>query len=336
MKEKRPIDRKRESGGTANIGTPEDGAIVGTTKIGERLIIIKEHSIYEFSLADDVDPERTNIGLPNNIQKLIIDKGTESEMVSRTFLTAKNLLKPEYLDQNIDSVKALTLILEILPELDTLQKEIADYLETEQRVSEKYEDNREKASSYIVPSIGNVETRCKTIFQKADHIEQMLIEMLSLFYQKEGLKKQSRFPNLHGILVEKYGEDDLFSKFVEDASGFMALVRNLRNALDHRLNFIKVTDFELQSNSDIISPTIELAKYRDTKLERQSLSDFLPIVLKNIILIIENTLAYVCNANARTHIFTYEVREIPDYQRSNKYVKYSFWSPLGVGGFYHQ
>jgi hypothetical protein len=336
MKDKRPIDRKRESGGVADIGTEEDGAIVGTAKIGERLIIIKERSLYEFLIADNIDPKRTNIGLPNNIQKLIIDKGTESEMVSRTFLTAKNLLKPEYLNENIDSAKALTLILEILPELDILEKEVTDYLETEQQVSEHYETNRDKPASYTVPSIGNVETRCKTIFQKADHIEQMLIEMIVLFYQNEGLKKQSHFPNLQGILLERYGKDDPFYKFVENTSGFMALVRNLRNALDHRLDFVKVTDFELQSNSDIISPTIELTKYRDTKLERQSLSEFLPIVLENIIFIIENTLAYICNNNARTHIFTYSVREIPDSQRRNKYVKYSFWSPLGEGGFYHQ
>jgi len=40
MNEKRPIDKKRESAGMADIGTNEDGAIVEMTKIGDRLLVL--------------------------------------------------------------------------------------------------------------------------------------------------------------------------------------------------------------------------------------------------------------------------------------------------------
>lgn len=93
MSEKRPIDRIRDSGGHADIGTLEDGAIIEMKNIGGRLLIIKERAIYEMVMADTIDPERTNINLPTTIHKLIIDKGTESETVSRTLLTAMTLFR---------------------------------------------------------------------------------------------------------------------------------------------------------------------------------------------------------------------------------------------------
>ena len=95
MKQIRPIDQKRNSGGTSEIGTKEDGAITGSMKIGNRLFFIKEKSIYEFIFADAVDPDRTNFDLPNNIQKIIATQGSDSEIVGRTILTAKRLFQPE-------------------------------------------------------------------------------------------------------------------------------------------------------------------------------------------------------------------------------------------------
>lgn len=39
MEEKRPIDKKRDSAGTAEIGTKEDGAIMSTMRIGKRVFL---------------------------------------------------------------------------------------------------------------------------------------------------------------------------------------------------------------------------------------------------------------------------------------------------------
>ena len=183
MEEKRPIDKKREAGGMADIGSAEDGAILELTKIGKRLIAIKERAIYELMMADDVDPERTNLNLPKSIHKLIIDQGADSETVSRVFLTAKTLFKKEYFSDDTDIEKALTLSLDILQELTVLEKEISDYLKKEQELINEYEEKRTKPVSYSIPSMGDVETRCKTIFQKADHIEQTLMEIITIFFQ---------------------------------------------------------------------------------------------------------------------------------------------------------
>ncbi|WP_395048001.1 hypothetical protein [Flavobacterium sp.] len=335
MEDKNSIDRKRESGGMAEIGTKEDGAILEMPKIGDRLIVIKEKSIYEFMMADDIDPERTNINLPNNIHKLVIGQGADSELVSKTFLTAKTLFKSEFFDKSIDTDRALTLSLEILQEIVILEKEINDYIEKEEKVSEEYEGKRNKSVSYSIPAIGDIETRCKTIFQKADHIEQILIEIIAVFYPNEGLKKQSHFPNLYDILIKKYGEADPFVVFVKSASFFMKTIRNMRNALDHRLDNVKLFDFELQKDSSVLSPTFQL-NHKESKLKRQSLSGFLKIMIPNLTFVFENTVAYMSNKTFKPNITAQGVKEIPEEIRRYKHVKYSFWSPLGEGGYYNQ
>jgi hypothetical protein len=79
---KRPVDIKRERRGQAEIGSEEDGAILEMYNLDGRIIVIREHSLYEFFMADDIDPKRTNVNLPTNIHKLIVNDGVDSELVS--------------------------------------------------------------------------------------------------------------------------------------------------------------------------------------------------------------------------------------------------------------
>lgn len=335
MEEKRPIDRIRDSGGYADIGTKEDGAIIKSINIGDRLLIIKERSIYEMVMADNIDPKRTNINLPPMIHKLIIDKGTESETVSRTLLTAMNLFKPECILSSIDCNILIGLTIDILSEISILEKEINEYQETENEVSIEYEERINQKVSYKLPSIVNIESKCKTIFQKADHIEQILMDIITNFYPNQGLTKQSHFPKFHEILKSKYGETDSFTEFVGKTLYFMRVIREIRNGFDHRLDNTKVSDFELQIDGNIIAPTIEL-KHREVKLDRTSLSEFLKITIANILDIVEVTFAYLAGNNIRTDRLPYQVRQIPEDKRRNKFVKYGFWLPFGKDGYYDQ
>lgn len=335
MDEKRPIDKKRESGGYADIGTLEDGAIIEMTEIASRLLVIKERSIYEMIFADKIDPERTNINLPQTINKLIIDKGTESEIVGRTFLTAKTIFKSEYLNDSINCNSVLSLSIDLLSELSLLEKEINEYSQEEIRVSLEYEKNRNEKVSFQLPSIVNLESRCKTIFQKADHVKQTLMEVITLFYPSSGLTKQSHFPKFHEVLQEKYGEKDGFTEFIGRTLYFMKVVRELRNGLDHRLSTYKITDFELKAHGDILSPTIEV-KHKDIKVERTSLNEFLNLTTQNLIEIIEVSFAFLAGRAVRTGGMQYQLREIPKEKRRNEFVKFSFWMPIGDEGFYCQ
>jgi len=335
MKDKKPIDKKRESGGMADIGTAEDGAIVQMIKIGERLIILKERSIYEIMTADEIDPERTNISIPNEIQKKIIDKGSESEMVSRVFLTANTLLNKGEFEDGIDFAKALALSLDLIQELAVLEDEIENYLTKEKEVSDEYESQRNRTNSYSIPTIGNAKNRCTTIFQKSDHIEQTLMKIITIFYQNEGLTQQSHFPKFYEVIKLKYGEKNGFVEFLNSTLEFMKLIRNLRNALDHQLSAVQIHDFELTSNSNVLAPSIEI-DFKGSKLERQSLSDFLNTLIPNLITICELTMVYLVGHNFKSSPVLQDIKEIPKDKRKNKFVRFSFWSSLGVDGFYNQ
>lgn len=335
MSEERPIDRKRNAGGQTDIGTEEDGAIEEMINLEDRLIIVKTRSIYEMQMADAIDPQRTNINLPTSVHKLLINQGTESEIVGKTFLTARTLFHKGHLDQSINTKVLLKLSIEISNELIVLNREIAKYLDEEKKLHEGYDNAKAKPGSYSIPSVLNLETECKTIFQKADHVEQILMEIVTIFYPAEGLTKQSHFPKLLDLMKKKYGEADAFVKFLSEIEEFMKVIRDLRNGLDHRLSFVTVWNFELQVDSSVFSPSIEL-KSKEAKLERTSLSHFLPLVLENLVTITETMFAYLASKNAKQSAMSFQVKEIPEERRRYKHVSFSFWSPIGQGGFFDQ
>jgi hypothetical protein len=333
MIDKSEIDRKRNQGGMAEVGSKEDGAILEMQKIGERLFIIKERSIYEFIMADDIDPERTNINLPNNMHKRIINQGVESEIVSRIFITAKNLFKQSQLNKAIDADKALLLSLELLQEMAILQEEINDYLQKEENVMQEY---KTKTGSYIIPAVEHLQTICKTIFQKAYQIEQIIIDLVVIFYPNEkSLNKQSHFPKLYEFIKNKYGENDGFTEFIRLAMGFMRIIIEIRNGLDHRLNTVKVENFEQLPDGNLYSPSITL-NYKDVKLERESLNVLLPLIEQNLIIMFENISAHLCIKNTNPGMMGFRVVEISEDKRRNKFVRFCYWSPMGEGGYYDQ
>ena len=137
------------------------------------------------------------------------------------------------------------------------------------------------------------------------------------------------------MLKDKYGDSHPFPKFIFSTLEFMKLVRNLRNALDHRLNSVKVYDFELQANSNVLTPCIEL-NHRGSKLEKEALSELLQNLVPNLVYVIESTIALVGNHTTTGAYMIEGVREIPVDRRKYKHVKYAFWIPFGKDGQFYQ
>lgn len=334
MSDKRPVDLKRDRGGSVNIGTEDDGAILEMYNLGGRMLVIKEKAIYELRFADDIDPNRENPNLPSSTQKLILPLGTTSEMFSRTFLTARRLFKPEYFTVTIDINNALSLALEVIQELAALDEEITDYLAAEKKASDEYEERKSKNLDHAVPSVTDIKTRCKTIFQKVDHVSQAQIEIVRLFFPD--FSKQSYYGKFLEFIEQKYSDRVTFIEFLKGIVPFIELTRNIRNCLDHRRTETQIKDFELQQNLDILTPTIEI-EYLTSKLEQTPLSSFLPAVKENLVTIFENMIAHLCsNVLKPDRIMPSRLLIIPDEKRINKFIKFAYWSALGEGGFYHQ
>lgn len=193
-----------------------------------------------------------------------------------------------------------------------------------------------EGKSFQLPSIINLDSKCKTIFQKCDHIEQILMEIIAdHFYPNTSLTKQSHYPKFYEILKDMHGEEDGFTKFIESIIYFMRVIRELRNGLDHRLPTYKINNFEISLEGFILMPTIEL-NHKHVKMERTDLSDFLKVTLEKLVVIIESTFAFLAQKAVRKSGMQYQLKQIPEEKRQNKFVKYSFWIPVGENGFYCQ
>ncbi len=110
---RRPIDRVRDGAGSLEVTTPDDDSdITGMLTFGDGLYAVKERGVYEIKLADQIDPERKNIHVPNTVQR-VLPYGSNEPWVGAVLLTGHELLKKEILNNGIDVDRAMLLVLEI-------------------------------------------------------------------------------------------------------------------------------------------------------------------------------------------------------------------------------
>src|SRR5208283_2062353 len=268
MAGKLPIDIKRKSALKCTINFPDDGTkIMEMLTLNDTLVAITKKAVYEAKLADQIDPKREKPNLPPIVQQRILGIGTDSELIARVLLTANTLFRKEFFASSIDLKKALSLSYEVLIEMVAMDTIINQYKLDEEKAIEVAKNSK---GSFAIPSIGDVKTRCKTFFQKADHAKQTIWDIIRLFYPtakeaKPQLKEQGHCDTLHNFIKGKYGNDDDFARFIERALPFLKMVRNTRDCLDHRHAncVLHVTDFALLPNGKIAFPAIEI-KFRDT------------------------------------------------------------------------
>ena len=96
----RPIDKVRNSG--LSMTLPADtGGITHMGEINGALHMIGGSAIYRVQLADEIDPERTNIAIPNTHQK-VLSYGTDFPYVRQTLMTARRLFSNNVLGPAFD------------------------------------------------------------------------------------------------------------------------------------------------------------------------------------------------------------------------------------------
>ena len=81
---KRPIDAIRDSAGSMAVGRGEEPSpITDFSVIDGRLHVVKERSIYQITMADAIDPERTDPSVPNTQQRVLSYGSSEPPRVCR-------------------------------------------------------------------------------------------------------------------------------------------------------------------------------------------------------------------------------------------------------------
>jgi hypothetical protein len=322
---KRPIDQKRDAGGVMEIGTSDDQSAITTIfPIGDDLYIVKERGIYEVKLADRIDPNRTNIAIPNTQQR-VLNYGSDAPVVGRTLLTAKELFNPTYLPKNLDLTEALRLCFESLKDLAAML-DVAAALEQDRLAATRaVEHNLQKGGAVALPAVGKIAARCKDFVQKADHSLQSLLGIVRVFYGNHAGRQ--RFEGFTKLVSERYGESDPFSQFLVGVLPFLKFIRNARNCVEHPKDSQKIVarDFFPQADGTILPPTIEII-HPHASMRATPVSEFMSRVQEDLIVIVEQTIAFMCSKHLRPPMaaFPVQIVEWPEENRWQKHVRYSY------------
>ncbi|GAA3971395.1 hypothetical protein GCM10022246_24840 [Pedobacter ginsengiterrae] len=318
-----PIARKRGKGGHLDVGDGTDGAIKRMLNIGTRTFIIKDRSIYELITADTLDPMRTNINVPNMAHKLVLGSGIESPLVSQIFLTASMFFrKGSFPEAQLEIIWQL--IIELAKEAVNLKDNIDAYYQKEHEANARYEADKNGGKAPAIPSIPDLETLLKTIFQKAEHMYQIMIELSSTVLIDLDLNKQAHFDTFSTLINDKFGAEHGFSQFLMENLEFLKIIKEMRNGLDHRLPKVTVKDYKYNTDTSISLPSIAL-NAKVAKLEETPISQYLT-GLETIFSFTEVLICHLANVSVR-RMMGGQIREIPEEKRIYKHVRYCFYIP---------
>lgn len=324
----RPIDAIRDSAGSLEINTPDDdSAISEMISTGDRLLVVKGKGIYEVKLADQVDPKRTNIAIPNTIQK-IIPYGVDAPWVSAVILTAHHLFHSSCSPSLVDCVKAFTLVLEMAEDIAGAHQLEESYRNAENDITKSLGTKIQKDRSFIVPALGNVESRCNEFLQRSDHALKKLFRLVQMFYSNVG---SGGWESLKNKIDGDSQDIDNFSQFLGEIIPFLQLIRNARNCAEHPRaeHRLVVKDFSLDAKNVLLLPMIEIIHPR-TPQKEIPVGVFFKQILQNLVSAIELMMVFLCARHVESvGGLTVRVIELPLERQRSKHVRYGYCAILG-------
>lgn len=293
------------------------------------LLIIRDNSIHEVKLADQIDPKRQNPNIPSTVQREVFKVGAKSELVARTLLTARELFRQNFLKDTVDSNKVYSVVYEAMTDLIAMHQVAQEMQEASEQVERVINDQEDRGNSLAIPALGDCLTRAKTFAQKADHVLQAAQDLVKLFYPTISTKD---FQKILDAMKAKYSEDDIIIQFLERTLPFLKLTRDARNCLDHRnAKGAIITDYELRPSGEIYPPMISI-DFRDTKLDAVPLLMHMNKSLESMLDFFESLIAVLCSKNASKFAgFPIQMGFLTEEQRRNPHVRYTWLIEMPAG-----
>jgi hypothetical protein len=276
---------------------PDTGGITYMAEINGALHMIGGSAIYHVQLADEIDPERANIAIPNTHQK-VLSYGTDFRYVRQTLMTARRLFSNKVLGPAFDYKTGINLSFEALQDLTPMHDICKDVRARFDKKAEDLKNLAVKQRSMTVPSMGDVRGETKAFLQKADHVAVALFNIAKLFYGDEIGRRW--FASLHKLASEKYGDNDGFTKFLNAAAPFLQFVRNARNSVEHpdQAKSVNVTDIALLPSGELNPPSIEVI-HPETPQSSVLLLALMEHIADQLATAFEVMLAHLCGANVQ-------------------------------------
>jgi hypothetical protein len=323
----RSIDKIRNSGGQMTL-PPDTGGIIDMCEISGALHMIGSSAIYRVQLADEIDPQRTNIAIPNTHQK-VLSYGTEFPYVRQTLMTARRLFSNSVLGPVFDYKTGINLSFEALQDLAAMHDIRMKLSVRFDKLAEDVKNLAVQQRSMTVPSIGDVRGDTKAFLQKADHVAIALFNIAKLFYGDEIGK--GMFEGLHDLTYKKYGEDNPFSQFLKAAAPFLKFVRNARNAVEHpdQTKSVRVTDIALLPSGELNPPTVEVIQ-PETPQPPVPVLALMELIADQLATAFEVMLAHLCGTKVQPFAgMPLGVVEYDENQRKAYKCRYGYASRMG-------
>lgn len=292
---KRPIDRLRESGGMMDVGDSSEGAIVEMVPTKKSLFIVKERAVYSVQLADQVDPQRENIHVPNSM-KLIAKAGSQSDEVRRTLLTAAALFTKSFFPSDEIRQACLEASIATMKELLAVAQ-IAVQFKADQEAAEQSYDGLPKSRALRLPAVTEVESRAKNFILKAESTLQSIFNIARVFYP-EDLAKNGWPDNLVVAVEKRTGIEANFTKFARALADFIKFIRNARHCVIHpdETKWLELSDFLLTPENTVSPPSIAIV-HQHTPMKEVPLLEFMMDVVNKIGESAEQLMAHLASAH---------------------------------------
>ena len=295
--------------------------------IDDRLLVVKGKGIYEIKFADQVDPERTNIDVPNTIQR-ILPFGAQDSWIGAVVLTANNLLQSPCLPSDINGAEAFAVVLEIAEDIAGAHELVEKYCDAENVATRSCDPKIRKNLSVIVPALENIETRCNEFLQRSDHKLQKLFRIVQMFYPDVG---SGRWEGLKTKIGGEPKDIDNFPQFLDETLPFLQLIRNARNCVEHPKpeQRLVTVDFSVDARNVLLPPTVEIID-PSTPLPRVSVNAFFTQTFKALVRVVELMVVFLCARHVSSiGGFPVQVVEFPEKRRSSPHVRYGYGTKIG-------
>lgn len=295
---KRPIDRVRESAGSAEIG--DDGApIVRPVTFADTLYMVTTTSVYRVRMADDVDPKRENINVPWTVQQKIIPHGADKEFVRVTFIAASELLTKIALGDDLDIDGAMRLALENAIQLSEIFDTLKELQDKQDIVEKSLAEAKLNSRQFAIPHTQNLRQRGDHLLTAFWRVALNLIQFAEIFYPKPNAKTNWQ-DNLKTQMLSGLPQDH------ELQANFPIMIQILDRFFDYRHAFthpnesksVTLFDYDLTHDLTIWPPSIEI-RHPKNAVHRTPLIHFLDRELEQAIILAEEFLFWLCELNAK-------------------------------------
>ncbi len=318
-----------------------DGAI--TLKMGSNVkeflstsanrYAVTEQAIYKISLADEIDPERTNPDIPNCSQE-VISAGYNDEVVGRILMTAKYLFDENKAEVSPVIGSFFEAVIELTNHVLELKKMISE-LKEEIVSKEKYIINtQQEPDTFMLPSITDLKIKVHNILVMADKAKDGIL----LLYKIHLLPDADERPKLHEYCeaIQKVPniDNDALTSW-EEKRKFLSLVRNTRNCSEHpkQGQRILLDDFTMRPDGSITAPIIQI-EHEETPIGLHQLIKFMEFLERMIIDYAELSSAFIKSLSLmKNNPFNEWVSEFPEEQRRHPHVRY--YRSVNMGGTSH-